>query len=276
MGGWCSLGKQFLLATCMLLSGCGKAILYNSLDETEANQMIAVLKQYGISATKTIGKESCSISIGKGDFSTAVDLLESQGYPLPKYQTIGDVFKKSGLVASPTEERVRFMNALSETIAMTLSKIPGVLKARVHVVLPENDPYAEKSNPSSAAVFITYRQDSLVEDYLREIKFLVTNSIEGLEYDKVSVALFPVTLPPLPKAVKNSDTIISVAGISMAEDSAARFFVILGIFSIIIVILLILLAIIWWNSRKKTQQKVSKIENLAEVEDKSDSVTREE
>ena len=269
MGIFQSIVKQCLFLCCLLLSGCGSSILYNSLDESEANQMIAILKQYGIPAKKTIGKESCSITVSNNDFSTAIDLLESQGYPLPKYQTLGDVFKKSGLVSSPLEERVRFMNALSESIAMTLSKIPGVLKSRVHIVLPENDPYAEKITPSSAAVFITYRQDSLVEDYIREIKFLVTNSIEGLEYEKVSVALFPIILPPLPKIHKRGDAIITIAGIDMTDASIERFYILIGIFISIILLLLGIMFAFWWNSRKKSQNKPSKIENLGEAVDVS-------
>jgi type III secretion protein J len=174
--------KIFFVLLSLLLSGCGSVILFNNLEESEVNEMIAILKQYGISSEKIIGKESCALSLSVGNFSTAIDLLGAHGYPLPKYQTLGDVFKKSGLVSSPLEERIRFMNALGEGIALTLSKIPGVLKARVHVVLPDNDPYAEKTVSSSASVFIAYRQDSTVEDSVREIKYLVSNSVEGLDF----------------------------------------------------------------------------------------------
>jgi type III secretion protein J len=250
-----------------LLSGCGTTTLFNNLEETEINEMIAILKQYGISTTKVIGKESCALLIANENFSTAIDLLGAHGYPLPKYQTLGDVFKKSGLVSSPLEERVRFMNALSEGIALTLSKIPGVLKSRVHVVLPENDPYAEKMVPSSAAVFLAYRQDSMVEDYVREIKYLVTNSIEGLEFDKVTVSLFPVTLPPLPKALGKSDTMCSIIGIEMTEASKMQFFMLLGVLIAIIIILLISMLWMVMVANRKKKEKEIKVENLAEATD---------
>jgi type III secretion protein J len=256
-----------LLVFSLLLSGCGVVTLFNNLEETEVNEMIAILKQYGISATKIIGKESCALSVPSGSFSVAIDLLNAQGYPLPKYQTLGDVFKKSGLVSSPLEERVRFMNALAESIALTLSKVPGVLKSRVHIVLPENDPYAEKVTPSSAAVFLAYRSDSMVEDYVRDIKYLVTNSIEGLEYDKVTVALFPVTLPPLPKALGKSDTLFSIAGIEMTEGSKMQFFVIIGILVAIILGLLGAMASMLMAAKRKKKEKEVKVENLAEATD---------
>jgi type III secretion protein J len=250
----------------LLLSGCGMTTLFNNLEESEVNEMIAILKQYGITPKKIIGKESCALAVSSGSFSTAVDVLAAQGYPLPKYQTLGDVFKKSGLVSSPLEERVRFMNALAEGVALTLSKIPAVLKARVHVVLPDNDPYAEKVVPSSASVFLAYRQDSLVEDYVRDIKYLVTNSIEGLSFDKVSVSLFPVTLPPLPKALgKSSDTMFSLAGIEMTEGSKVQFFLLIGVLMAVIIVLLIVTAWIWVTANRKKKEKEVKVENLAEA-----------
>ncbi|MDR3317317.1 MAG: type III secretion inner membrane ring lipoprotein SctJ [Puniceicoccales bacterium] len=254
---------------CLLLTGCSVTTLFNNLEEQEVNEMIAILKQYGIPATKTIGKESCALSVPSNHFSMAIDLLNAQGYPLPKYQTLGDVFKKSGLVSSPLEERVRFMNALSESVALTLSKVPGVLKSRVHIVLPENDPYAEKTIPSSAAVFLAYRSDSMVEDYVRDIKYLVTNSIEGLEYDKVTVALFPLPLPPLPKALGKSDTMFSIAGIEMTDGSKMQFFMVLGVLIATIVALLMIMLWMLISARrtKKEKKKEIKIENLAEASD---------
>jgi type III secretion protein J len=257
--------RVLFVSLSLLLGGCGVTTLFNNLEETEVNEMIAILKQYGISATKTIGKESCALSVPVETFSVAIDLLNAQGYPLPKYQTLGDVFKKSGLVSSPLEERVRFMNALAESIALTLSKVPGVLKSRVHIVLPENDPYAEKIVPSSAAVFLAYRSDSMVEDYVRDIKYLVTNSIEGLEYDKVTVALFPVTLPPLPKALGKSDTMFSIAGIEMTDGSKMQFFMLLGVLIAVIVVLLIAMVWMWLSTNRKKKEKEAKVENLAET-----------
>ena len=71
------------------------------------------------------------------DNSRAVELLKSQGYPRDKFAKIGEVFQKSGLVSSPTEERIRYMYALSQEIAETLTRIDGVMNARVHIVIPD-------------------------------------------------------------------------------------------------------------------------------------------
>ena len=69
-----------------------------------------------------------------------------------KAEGVGVVFKKTGMVSSPSEERIRFMDAIAQDLSQTISMIDGVVDARVHVVLPENDPFAKNTLPSSAAV----------------------------------------------------------------------------------------------------------------------------
>ena len=158
--------------------------------------MMAILLREGFSVDKSAGKDNTfAISVDKKNFSASVDLLRLYGFPKEEFTGIGSVFKKSGLVSSPTEERIRFMYALSQEIEETLSNIDGVVRARVHVVLPENNPYADKLLPSSASIFIKYRDLADLEGYIPQIKSLVVNSIEGLSYDNVSLATFPVNEP---------------------------------------------------------------------------------
>jgi type III secretion protein J len=134
---------------------------------------------------------------------------------------MGKIFEKSGLVSSPTEERARFMYALSENLAETISHINGIVTARVNIVLPENNPYTDSVTPSSAAVFVTFRPGINLEDYVRDIKYLVTNSIEGLSYDKVSVALFPA--PAAPEEILPENEMINVLSIHMTRSSILGF-----------------------------------------------------
>ena len=57
--------------------------------------------------------------------------------------------------------------------------------------------------PASAAVFIKHRPDRDLSSQVTQIKALVVNSIEGLSYDNVTVALFPadgLTREPAPAA----------------------------------------------------------------------------
>lgn len=184
--------KAACAAALALLAGCEEeTTLYARLEERQANAIIAELKAHDISCRKTPGEEgSWSVMIGESNFATAVELLEQKGLPRRQYQGVAESFKKTGMVSSPSEERIRFMDALAQDLSRTISQIEGVVDARVHVVLPENDPFAKHAKPSSAAVAIRHRYDVDMADFVPQIKSLVKNAIEGLDYSKISVTLF--------------------------------------------------------------------------------------
>lgn len=175
----------------LLLTACGKQELYSQLTERSANEMVAVLRSAGIDAEKQVKDGQFSISTSSGDFSAAVRTLSSQGYPRDTYDTMGKVFKREGFVSTPLEERARLLHAMSQEISNTLANIDGVVTARVHLVVPEKHPLMDKPQPAAAAVFIKHRPDRNLSGQITQIKALVVNSIEGLAYDNVTVALFP-------------------------------------------------------------------------------------
>ncbi len=155
--------------------------------------MLSILLNNQITAEKTFDKKAGTyfLHVEESQIPKAVALLKEYGYPKEKVATVGELFKKDGLISSPLEERARFIFALSQSVQETLSQIDGVLVARVHVVLPENNPLEKEVKPSSASVFIKYNPAYRLEDMKSEIKLIVERSIEGLTYDKVSVVMVP-------------------------------------------------------------------------------------
>ncbi len=187
----------WLGAAILLLAGCDKdATLHSGLEERQANLVMAALLDAGISCHKEPGEEGTwNVLCTEQRFAEAVNLLERQGLPQRSRQGVGEVFKKTGMISSPSEERIRFMDALAQDLARTISMIDGVVDARVHVVLPENDPFARNSLPSSAAVAIRSRWDADISDLVPSVKGLVKNAIEGLAYDKIQVTIFKDSPP---------------------------------------------------------------------------------
>ena len=181
------------LAAILLFAGCDReATLHSNLEERQANLAMAVLLDKGIKCRKTPGEEGAwNVLVSESRFADAVNLLESEGLPRRSYQGTGEVFKKTGMISSPSEERIRFMDALAQDLAATISKIDGVVDARVHIVLPENDPFSRNTLPSSAAVSIHSRWDADLSDITPSVKALVKNAIEGLAYEKIQVTVFP-------------------------------------------------------------------------------------
>ena len=187
-----SLVAAIAAAAAIATTGCDKETRLNSnLEETQANLIVAALLDAGISAHKTAGDEGTwNVEVAQSRFADAANLLEKKGLPRRAYNGVGEVFKKSGMVSSPSEERIRFMDALAQDLARTIAGIDGVLDARVHIVLPENDPFARNALPSSAAVALRARYDADLTDYIPSIKGLVKNAIEGLAFEKITVTVF--------------------------------------------------------------------------------------
>jgi type III secretion protein J len=180
------------LPLALLFAGCDtQTTLHANLDERQANLVMAALLDNGIPCTKIPGDEGAwTVTVAEDRFAKAVNLLEKQGLPRRDYQGLGEVFKKSGMISSPSEERIRFMDALAQDLSRTISGIDGVVDARVHIVLPENDPFARNTLPSSAAVAIRSRWDTDITDVIPSVKGLVKNAIEGLTAEKIMVTVF--------------------------------------------------------------------------------------
>jgi type III secretion protein J len=217
-----------LVALAAALAGCSEQELYSQLSERQANEMVAVLRSAGLAGDK-VAQEGGRFAVvsSRSDFPAAVRTLSAQGYPREQFDSMGKVFKREGFVSSPLEERARLVHAMSQEIANTINNIDGVVTARVHLVVPERNPLADKPQPAAASVFIKHRPDRDLTGQMAQIKALVVNSIEGLPYENVTVALFPAenlpaeakpasaTVPGVPAARRNNleAPLMSSAGI---------------------------------------------------------------
>jgi type III secretion protein J len=255
-----------LTAALALLAGCSNQELYSQLSERQANEMVAVLRSVGIDAEKRSQEGKFSVHTATSDFPQAVRALSAQGYPREQFDSMGTVFKREGFVSSPLEERARLVHALSQEISNTVAQIDGVVSARVHLVVPERNPLSDKVTPAAASVFIKHRPDKDFAPQVAQIKALVVNSIEGLPYDNVTVALFPAeSLPiappasatPAPAAPATSSSNPITAGLSgnVPMLAGAGGGMVLALFG----------GLMWWGRRKPSAKPVSAIDDDATI-----------
>jgi type III secretion protein J len=229
-----------LVVSCALLLGACKVDLYSGLTETEANEMLAILMSSGVVAEKSKPAETFTLRVEEDDMVRAITLLTGKGYPKITRQSIGSVFQKGGIISSPFEERVRYIYALGEEVAQTLSQIDGVLTARVHVVLPDQPQLGQAVKPSSAAVFIKHEPGVDLEFFVPQIRRLVSSSIEGMDYSAVTVVLTEA-LPSELGIAQADETMAAVLPGLMVKQSHVSYFWTLayGALAIIVVLLAI-------------------------------------
>lgn len=207
----------------LLLAGC-QSDLYSSLTETEANQMLAVLMSNGIEANKTAkGKEGFTVSVDNRDMLRSIALLNDRGFPKNNRDSIGKVFQKSGIMSSPFEERVRYIYALGEDVAQTLSQIDGVVTARVHLVIPDAPQLGQAVKPSSAAVFIKHQPGTDLEFLVPQIRRLVSSAIEGLDYQSVTVVLTEAQPAKEVSGPSVNSTVEVLPGLAVRDTDVGRF-----------------------------------------------------
>ncbi len=238
--------RVLLACACLALAACGARVdLMGAIPEDEANEVLSALLKADIDATKIPGKEGMvGVRVEASQVGRALETLRESGLPRERFAGMGQVFKKEGLISSPLEERARYIYALSQELSNTLSKIDGVLAARVHVVLPERGPAGEAGVPSTSAVFIKHQDGYNLDIIQPQIRRLVTNSIPGLTADRVSVIF--VASQPRSTSATLAPPMASVWGIDVPAAGAGTLAAALwGLLAVALLTLAGLVFVLW-------------------------------
>jgi type III secretion protein J len=186
-----------LLLCILMLSGCSDDTdLFSGLSEQDSNDVVASLADQHIDARKRMEKTGVVVSVPTQEINRAVRILDAAGLPKRSRTSLGEIFKKEGVISTPLEERARYIYALSQELEATLSQIDGVIVARVHVVLPERIAPGEPVQPASAAVFIKHTS-ALDPDSVRgRIQQMVASSIPGMSGESPDSKKFAIVFVP--------------------------------------------------------------------------------
>lgn len=239
------IGKSItILIATVFLFGC-KVEVYQGLNETQANAMLATLLKQGIIAEKqNMGKTGYTIKVDKDRLAESLELLRERGFPKEQYKSLGTIFSGEGMIASASEDQARLSYALSQELAGTFSRISGIISARVHVALAGMEQDLEQRTPASAAIFLLHTPGSPVVNLVPKIRELTAMSVPELSLDQVSVVLVPVretvTIP-------TNATFTTINGIFFHNGHMSYVLIIMMILSIVITGWLIFLNILFWK-----------------------------
>ena len=178
-----------LLVALLLLAACSTPIRHG-LEESSANEVVSALERAGIGAEKArddaSGPTSFLVRVSQGDAVRALDVLHTLGLPRGHRTGFAETYAQPSLVPTPTEERARYLEALSGELERTLETVDGVVSARVHLVLEELDGLEGKPRlPAQAAVLLKTSGAAPIKD--ADVQRLVAGSVPGLQAAAVAV-----------------------------------------------------------------------------------------
>jgi type III secretion protein J len=238
--------------------GCSDESLYSGLNEREANEIVALLSKAGIVSYKSKSNDDTfTVLTARENFADAIDLLKTNGYPRNRFETLGEVFKKEGFVSSPLEERARLNYAQSQELSRTIESIDGVILARVHLAIPKDNVLESENKPSSASVFIKHRRGINLTDRESQIKALLVNSIEGLPYENVTVAMFSSNPMPVNKKESkvHSNNILS----SLTSDELN--YLVVSLVTVTFILVGVIITLIMRNRKPSSSLKITNTES---------------
>lgn len=266
------LSKLFIFAALIFLTGCENLkVIVNDVPEREANEIIVLLASKGVTSAKQEAPTSGGAAVGAATgtlWSIAVPekqeveamaILNRIGLPRKKTVSLLDIFSKSGLISSATEETIRYQAGLAAQIAGTIRKIDGVIDADVELSIPPEEtgiptPGAVKQKPT-AAVFVKHQGilDDPNSHLVTKIKRLVSASVPGLDVNDVTVIsdrsrFTDISFGELPEEITSqAKEYVSIWSIVMSKTSAARFRVLFFILIFTMVIFGIFLVWMLWK-----------------------------
>ena len=192
------------------------SLLYGKLDEGEAAKVIAALDE---------AKVPYQISRGGGSILVPADKvyqvrMQMAGRGIPRGEGVGfEIFDKANFGISDFVQRANYTRAVQGELARTIGQLDQVESARVMIVMPENRLLTDTQRKPTASVFVRVKGAAqLPSAAVNSIRFLVANSVEGLQAGNVSI------VDNMGNVLSQNDDNDSVSGLSNNQLAARRNF----------------------------------------------------
>ncbi len=227
LGIWKQLGLNqrisIILATGVVCAGLGTmafwssrtdyALLYGKLEEGEASKIIAALDESKV-PYQIRGAGSIYVPTEK----VYQVRMQMAGKGIPRGDGVGfEIFDKANFGISDFVQRANYTRAVQGELARTISQLDQIENARVMIVMPENRLLVDNSRKPTASVFVRVKGSApLPAAAVNSIRFLVANSVEGLQVNNVSV------VDNLGNVLSENEESDSIAGLSNNQLAARR------------------------------------------------------
>ncbi len=160
-------------------------VVYSNLSSEDASAIVGKLQEMNVPYEVAGGGSAILVPMEQ-----VHDLrLQLAGQGLPQGGGVGfEIFDQTALGTTEFAQKLNFRRALQGELARTISQLDEVLKARVHLVVPEKSLFSEQQEEARAAVVLSLRPGrQLSQAQIQGIVHLVSGSVEGLKTGAVTI-----------------------------------------------------------------------------------------
>ena len=186
-----SIGMLCMLAVLMLRGsgdddGARMALLYGDLDIRDSAQMADILEKAHI--PHQLSGQDDQLMVPASQVASARLLLAKSN--LPSGGSIGyEIFDRGdSLTSTQFQQEINQTRALEGELVRSITLIQGVRGARVHLVLPHRDLFAQSGQPAQASVLLTMRGAVRLDpEAVQAILNLVSSAVPGLKPQAIAI-----------------------------------------------------------------------------------------
>lgn len=166
-------------------SGPVYTALYGNLSAEDAGAIVEKLKA---------GKVPYRLTNGGGTVEVPEERVYEQRITLakeglPSSGQVGfEIFDKSGLPGTEFSNRINYQRALQGELARTIGAMAEVRSARVHLVLPEETLFSDKTKPSASVVLQPKPGAELTPELTGAIAHVVASAVQDIKAEDVTIA----------------------------------------------------------------------------------------
>ncbi len=208
-------------------AGCTVPVA-GALDDDEANRVVVALDHAAVDATKEpdpAAENRWRVTVPRDDVPRALSTLRDEELPRVAPAGVLDALGKGSLVPSEAAEHAQLVAGVAGDLERSLEGVEGVLRARVHLSVPESSPMRDPRDGvpgrPSASVLLAHRGSTppLSTDAVQR---LVAGGVAGMLPGDVVVILVARTAPAVtPGGGLGHVGPIAVARTSLRELQAA-------------------------------------------------------
>jgi type III secretion protein J len=205
---------------CVACLGC-RVVVLSDLDEAQAGEAVLALDAVHIAAyaARETGGDGSGpafrVEVPRTDLAQALSALRAARLPREEPAGLDALERTAGLLATPEEELGRLEAARAAELSRSLSRLPGVLEARVHAArATSRSALDHEARPASAGVLLlrAHGAPPIAEDAVRA---LVAASLPDIRPEAVSVLQAEA-----PRVPARAGRMVAVGPLSVARESA--------------------------------------------------------